>query len=68
MNYPKDHNLIKQKIAGIAFIDNQLTFNSISKDERSLLFSADNHHCNSQGYKIIAKNLFNYITNNIVTY
>lgn len=65
MNYPKGYPrgqcLSKETIEGITLIDNESVFNNFSEAERSLLFSADNHHCNVMGYKVIAENLFDYI-------
>jgi hypothetical protein len=61
MSYPQGHYISENLMQGVIVVDNMNSFNSFSVLEKAKLFSADTHHCNAEGYKLIARNLFNHI-------
>ncbi len=61
MNYPQRQCISENLMQGVTVIDNMNSFSRCSVLEKAKLFSADSLHCNAGGYKVIARNLFNYI-------
>ncbi|MDD5128915.1 MAG: tetratricopeptide repeat protein [Candidatus Omnitrophica bacterium] len=62
MSYPQGNYVSENLMHGLAVVDNLKSFNNLPVFEKNRLFSADDNHCNGQGYKLIAENLFNYIS------
>ena len=62
MSYPQGNYVSESLMQGLAVIDNMKSFSGLPVFEKNKLFSADDNHCNGQGYKLIAGNLFNYIS------
>ncbi|MFA5230912.1 MAG: tetratricopeptide repeat protein [Candidatus Omnitrophota bacterium] len=62
MSYPQGNYVSESLMQGLAVIDNMKSFSGLPVFEKNRLFSADDNHCNGQGYKLIAGNLFNYIS------
>lgn len=61
MSYPQIYCIPDNLMRGVTVIDNMNSFSKFSVVGKAKLFSADNHHCNAQGYRLIARNLFNHI-------
>lgn len=61
MSYPRGNYISDKIMQGVIFVDNHKTFNNFTGEERGRLFSADDHHCNAAGYKVIARNISNCI-------
>ena len=61
MNYPRNDYLPAAAAQDVIFVDNKAAFEAISYEAREKMFSADNHHCNAQGYQVIAQNALNAV-------
>lgn len=61
MSYPLNNYISENIMQGVTYIDNMKIFNGFSIHERDKLFSADSNHCNAEGYRLIAQNVFKHI-------
>ena len=62
--YPRDHqvnNIIRQvaNAHSIPFVDNFKVFKKLLKREKKAVYFVEDGHCNSKGYGVMAKNIYN---------
>lgn len=66
LSYPQGSRVSEQTIQDVFYVDNFEVFSKMPERERENLLSADNHHCNSNGYELIAKNTLECILKKVL--
>jgi lysophospholipase L1-like esterase len=66
LSYPQGSRLSKEIIQDVFYVDNFQVFSKMPERERESLLSVDNHHCNGNGYKLMAKNVLECMLENVL--